>query len=304
MRGQRPDPRCIVTGERHNGEMADERGVGGAAVRAADAIARELYVLPPAQFTAARNARASAVDRDVAARVKALRKPTVAAWAVNLLTRDGQLGEAVELSGALREAQDDRDAAELAQLGRQRRALVAALARRAVELAEDAGVSVSAGARDDIAATINAAVMDPRAAAAILSGRLVAPLAAGGFDPETLADAVGGTLPGASSPVPRDDLAERRARKAAEKAVRDAERAESESARELARAETLRAKAQERLDHLRERIDGLRAELARFETEADAASHRLDDAERARARAAEAATAAASATVRARGALD
>ena len=51
-----------------------------------------------------------------------------AAWAVDLLARDGQLAEALELAGALREAQDDLDGAELARLSRQRRALVAALA--------------------------------------------------------------------------------------------------------------------------------------------------------------------------------
>ena len=76
----------------------------------------ELYALPPDDFTSARNARAAAADRSLAARVKTLRKPTAAAWAVDLLARDGQLAEALELADALREAQDDLDGAELARL--------------------------------------------------------------------------------------------------------------------------------------------------------------------------------------------
>lgn len=232
-----------------------------------DAIAAELYALPPAEFTAARNARAGMADRSVAAQVKALRKPTVAAWVVNLLARDGQLGEALELSAALREAQDELDAAELSRLGRQRRALVGALASQAVELASDAGVPVSAAARDDVEKTINAAVMDASAAAAVMSGRLITPLEAGAFEPADLIDAVGGSVPGVVAPPARDDLAERRARKAAEKAAREAERAANEAERELAKVEARRAKAQERADHVGERIDDLRRDLERLEAE-------------------------------------
>ena len=102
----------------------------------------------PEEFTDARNARAAASDRALAARVKALRKPTASAWAVDLLARDGQLAEALELAGALREAQDDLDAAELGRLSRQRRSLVSALATQAVDLARDRGVTVSAAARE------------------------------------------------------------------------------------------------------------------------------------------------------------
>lgn len=247
-----------------------------------DAIARELYALPPEDFTSARNARAAASDRALAARVKALRKPTAAAWAVDLLAREGQLAEALELAGALREAQDDLDGAELARLSRQRRALVGALATQAVELAAERGVSVSGAARTDIEKTINAAVMDAAAAAAVMTARLVRPLEASGFDAVDVSDAVGGSLPGVpDAPIPsRDDLAERRARKAAEKALREAERAAGEADRELAKIDAKLEKSRERADHLRERIDDLRAELARFEADAERAeaeTRRLDD---------------------------
>ena len=62
-----------------------------------DEVAAELYALPPDAFTAARNARAAAAGGEAGRRIKALRKPTVAAWAVDLLSREGDLGEALEL---------------------------------------------------------------------------------------------------------------------------------------------------------------------------------------------------------------
>lgn len=269
-----------------------------------DAIAAELYALPPAEFTAARNARAGGSGGPLAKQVKALRKPSVAAWAVNLLARDGQLGEALELSAALREAQDDLDAAEMSRLGRQRRQLVAALAKQAVDLAKDAGVAVGAAVREDVEKTVNAAVMDAAAAAAVMTGRLVKPLEAGDIEPEALADAVGGSVPGAVTPPPRDDLAERRARREAEKAAREAERLANEAERALARIEDRRAKAQERVDHLAERMDDLRRDLARLEEEATAADDKLDAIEREHREAAAKAKDAAREAHRAQHALD
>lgn len=269
-----------------------------------DAIATELYAMPPGEFTAARNARAGRAAPPLATRITALRKPTVAAWAVNLLARGGQLADAIELSAALREAQDDLDAAELSRLGRQRRQLVAALAKQAVGLAEGAGGNLSAAARDDVEKTINAAVMDAAAAAAVLTARLIKPLEAGDIDPAALADAVGGSLPGVVAPPPRDDLAERRARRDAQKAAREAERLASEAERELARVDARREKAQERVDHVRERIDDLRRDLAALERDEESAVGKLDAVERERSDVAAKARAAAQESERAHAALD
>lgn len=269
-----------------------------------DAIAEQLYALPPAEFTAARNREAGMADRSIAAHVKALRKPTVAAWAVNLLAREGQLAEALELSAALREAQDDLDAAELSRLGRQRRQLVGALASQAVGLAKDAGVAVSAAAREDVEKTVNAAVMDAAAAAAVMTARLVVPLEAGAFEPGDLVGAVGGSLPGVAPAPSRDDLAERRARKAAEKAAREAERAANEAERALAKIEAQREKLQERVDHVTERIDDLRRDLERLEADRATAEAALGRAEEERRDAASRARAAAAEAERARDALD
>ncbi len=234
-----------------------------------DEAAADLLAVPPARFTAARAERAAAASGTVGRRIAKLRKPTVAAWAVNLLVRDGRLGEAVELSNALREAQEDLDAAELARLGKQRRNLVAALARRAGELAAEAGTPLSAAMAEAVEKTVNAAVVDPDVAAAVLTGRLISPIDLSQVDGDGLGDVVAGSMPEALTPsAPRDDLAARRARKAAERAVREAERAHADAARENAAADRRVATARERADRARERVDGLRADLARAEAEA------------------------------------
>ncbi len=270
-----------------------------------DAAAADLLALPPAQFTAARNARAEEVGGTVGRQIGKVRKPTVAAWAVNLLVRDGQLGEAVELSQALREAQDDADAAEMTRLGRQRRQLVAALARRAADLAAEAGAPLSASMRDAVEKTVNAAIIDPHAAAMILTGRLVASIdLADDSDPRV---AVAGSVPEgaavAEAPA-RDDLEQRRARKAAERAVREAERGRSDADRALAGATSREATARERADRVRERLESLRTEIARVEKDVEAAEAALDAAEDETAAARATAATAARDLDRARSALD
>jgi hypothetical protein len=245
-----------------------------------DEVADALYALPPADFTAARNARAADTGGERGARIARLRKPSVAAWAVNLLVRDGQLADAVALSRALREAQDDLDAVELARLGRQRRALVAGLARRAVELADAAGASLSAAAVTDVETTVNAAIVDAGVGVAVLTGRLVRTIPQGA-EPAQVADAVAGSVPAAlPDPPPGDDLAARRSRRAADAAVRAAERAAAEAGRERDRAEARLAAARERADEQGRRRDALRSELERAIADAERAAA---DAERAEA---------------------
>ncbi|KRA25575.1 transposase [Microbacterium sp. Root61] len=285
--------------------MTDASNDGAAAVEAAvTTAAAELYALTPDEFTAARNARAGASDRASAAAIKALRKPSAAAWTINLLAREGRLTDALELAAALRDAQEDLDAAELARLGRQRRSLVSALARDAVALAAERGVTVGAAARDDLEKTINAAMMDAGAAAAVQSGRLVHGLEASGFDAVDISDAVAGAGPAAAAPRSRDDLAERRARKAAEQAAREADRLSSEAERALTKVEARLAKTRERADLLNERIDDLREQLARMERDAEAIEAEVRGMESEHRDAASAAKSAADRAERARAALD
>ncbi len=77
----------------------------------ADEISDRLYALPPEEFTQARNQAErelrTAGDREQAERVKALRKPTAAAGAVNRLVRShrAQVEAFLEAAARLRDAQ-------------------------------------------------------------------------------------------------------------------------------------------------------------------------------------------------------
>jgi hypothetical protein len=140
----------------------------------------ELYALPPAEFVAARDALAKRLkaegDAEGAKEIKALRRPTAAAWAVNQLARNhaGALGELLELGERLRRAQakalSGRGAGMLKELLAERRASVERVARLAVR--ELGSGTAGAAQRDAIVATLEAALADPDAAAAVEAGRL------------------------------------------------------------------------------------------------------------------------------------
>src|SRR3954462_1519804 len=114
-----------------------------------DALIQRLYEEPPDGFVAARTAAINdakqAGDRDTAKRLAALRKPTVAAWVVNLLAlrRPDLIEELVDLSAALREAQRGLQGEQLRELTTQRRQVVSALVSAARKLAveEDPGMA-------------------------------------------------------------------------------------------------------------------------------------------------------------------
>lgn len=274
-----------------------------------DRIARELYVLAPDEFVAARNARAAdAGDPALAAQVRALRKPLLAAWVVNLFAREhaAALGQALELADELRDAQADLDAASLTALGRQRRALVRSLAQQAAKTATDRGARIVASTIEAVSETLNAAMFDAAAGAAVASGRLVRPLAASGGDAVDLTDAVAGSLDAVPAPpsVPADELRARRERKERERAVRAAEARVTEATRALTDAERRRRAAGERADDLADRIAQLETQLARTREDAERAGAERDEWEDAHAVAAAAVADAEQALAEARAQLD
>ncbi|MFE6733166.1 transposase [Microbacterium sp. NPDC057650] len=233
----------------------------------------ELYALAPSAFIAERNARASeASDPALAKRIRALPKPSVAAWVVNVFAQEraDRLAQVLLLAAELREAQDDLDAAALAKLGRDRRALTAQLGREAVALASDRGERVTASTSDAVQRTITAAFFDPDAAAAVASGRLVRELSG---EPVDLAAVVGGEVPApaAVKAMPEDELRARRDRKDAERAVREAEKEHERAEKEVARVAAARTDAEERAERLEARAVELASELERVRGEADGA---------------------------------
>ncbi|MFD9378259.1 hypothetical protein ACFWBH_22365 [Streptomyces sp. NPDC059999] len=177
-----------------------------------DALMRELYGLRPQEFTAARDARASearaAGERAVAKQVGALRKPTLAVWCANLLARadQGQARRLLELGQALREAHRRWAGGELRELSRRQHVVIAAMARQARVLADEAGQPVSEGVQHEVEQILHAVLTDEEAAEAWAGGVLVkAPHAAVGFtglepDPGTTPRPALGNAPAPSPP--------------------------------------------------------------------------------------------------------
>lgn len=238
--------------------------------KALAAIAFELYALPFDEFVAARTAAAKAAaasGKDLPAAVKALPKPSVAAWAVNMLAihEPGVLAQLAELGQRMRAAQESLDAAALRELARERRTLLGAAVDTARSVADRQGRSISATIAADVERTLQAMTADEGATAAVQSGLLVQALSADGVDTVDLegAVAVPGTLPaprttprgspnrapGAAPEQEERTTAERSTRKATDqprlKAVRETPRPASPSALEKANAALAEATAAE-----------------------------------------------------------
>ena len=149
--------------------------------------AAELYSCDPDEFVERRGAlvaRAREAGQAPAAKqIAALRKPTRSAWVVNRLVRDDPAvtAELGELGEELRAAQDSLDGAAIRELSQRRRALIESLARRAFTVV---GASAPPAAiRDEVTATLGAALADPQFADTLAAGALVRAVQAEGFGP-------------------------------------------------------------------------------------------------------------------------
>ncbi|MEV3961491.1 hypothetical protein AB0M34_11410 [Nocardia sp. NPDC050193] len=152
-------------------------------------VAADLYGLAPAEFVAARDARAGAAkksgDRELAAAITALRKPTVAAWAVNTLVRAAprEVDALLRLGAELRTAQRQLSGARLRELTRQRRQVVDALAERAGRVAAGQGRPVSEPVLRQVSETLTAALADSDIAEQVRAGTLATAQSYAGFGP-------------------------------------------------------------------------------------------------------------------------
>jgi hypothetical protein len=173
-------------------------------------VAARLYALPFDEFVAARTTAAkdaaAAKDQTLAAEVRSLPKPSVAAWTVNMLAarRPGILRELAALGASMRAAQSSLDAPELRRLGQVRRQLLGSAVKAAGEVAGQQGRKISGAIAAEVEATLRAATADEGAAAAVQSGRLLRGLSADGVDVVDLSGAValpGLAVPAAAGPV-------------------------------------------------------------------------------------------------------
>jgi hypothetical protein len=269
------------------------RGGGGHDVEAA---LDELYTTLPSGFVARRETLAAAAKTagrvDDARRIHADRRPTLAAWAANLLlrSRPEESRQFLELGQALREAYQALDADGLKDLSAQRRRVVAALSRQAAELAREAGHRLSESVRQDLEATLRAVLADPDAADQWAEGRLVNALTPPSeFHPRTAPAAERPDTRGRPGPPPRGraskgELAGRR-RAREEQLVRVQEAAEA--AEQCLREERARRadvdaglqRARERIEQARQRMSAAEEQMQQAREEFQRAENEQQEAE-------------------------
>ncbi|MFD9098878.1 hypothetical protein [Streptomyces collinus] len=241
-----------------------------------DGVADELYGLPPGDFTTARDSRAKAAraagNRELADEIRRLRRPTLAAWASNLLVRERptEVRNLLQLGEGLRQAHQDLDGERLRELSVGQHQLTFALARQAVELAAQAGRIIGEAARQDLQDTLQAVLADPEAAEEWATGRLTKPLSVPvGFPAATRQPASRATAHGrAARPVAKvTDLDEARARRDdARERLRHAQRQATEAQQELRACEEELAaaeKEQSRADEAERQAGQRVADLSR-----------------------------------------
>lgn len=253
------------------------------------ALADDLYGAPLATFTAARDAAAKAApDKAFAARVKLLRKPSLAAWAVNLLVRReaDQIDQVLGLAEQLRAAAASLDGDELRALTRQRRQLTAALTTAASRLTREYDVRLTGAVADQVEGVLTAAMLDPVAAEVVRSGLVLTAFTATGVSEVDVAavcavpEALGHRAtpverkPPVLTVVPDDHLRREAAQERVAEAELDAARATEELDHVTAQVENLQARSLQ----LQGEIDELRRRLAGLEDEADQLDEELGDA--------------------------
>ncbi|MGW3618235.1 hypothetical protein [Micromonospora arida] len=281
-------------------------------------LVQQLYRTPPDRFVAARDAAVAearqAGDPTTARQLARLRRPTVAAWLVNLLAirRPELVADLVQLADALRVAQRELRGPRLRELSAQRRAVVGALVAevRKLAAAEPEAPPASRLPLAEVEATLNAAFSDVEVAEQVRAGRLLRAASYAGFgevprpqlrlvtgDDEEREEERPTRRPGPQrgrpEAAPRTDRAAERAEqaeRAAQRAAR-AERARQRRAldRELAKAKADQERAETELTEAtgQERdgvavLDRLEAELAELERRRAVAEQDLSRAKLAR----------------------
>ena len=166
-----------------------------------DTAVTQLYGAAPEDFVARRTALAAQVksegDAGLAKAVASVRKPTVAAWAVNQLVRQDadEVAALLDLAGRLQSAAEAMDGSALRDLGRERTRLVDRLLRATRDAAEAAGGSLTGATAEQVRETYVAALAQPTAAQAVASGQLTRALSYAGFGDVDLSEALAAPRP-------------------------------------------------------------------------------------------------------------
>ena len=253
----------------------------------------ELYAAPLDEFTAKRNALAKDLGGADGARIKALKKPNVAAWAINQVARTHSadvkdlFDQTEKVRRAQRRVMSGGKASDLRKATDERNKVSGRLTKLAEKILRDAGHAASASTLADVRDSFVAVASDDAGADLLKKGRLTREL-----EPGSVLDVGGlalvpqaGDEEGAEDDEPQRDrkrLQEaRRERDAARSAVKAAREALKKANNEATRLEieadsaAKRAKAaQEKAEFARRAADARRADVEVAEKaveEADAA---------------------------------
>jgi hypothetical protein len=273
----------------------------------------DLYGLPLDQFIPERTALARELrgsgDRERAGEVGALRKPSVAAWAVNQLVRTQRkpVADLLEAGDALRSAQDDvlagrGDAQSLRAAVEHERAAVGALTEAARGLLSSEGQELSDTMIERVSDTLHAAALDDEARARVTEGRLerelqhvglggfgalsgggapAAPVSKSREKPKATTKAGADGKKKAGEPTAERDRTAREQAKAQEEARREARAIEKEARRRAERAGRVAKLALERRDKAAEALREAEADLEAAEAQVREADEAVREAEAA-----------------------
>jgi hypothetical protein len=259
-----------------------------------DTIARRLYGLSPDAFTSSRSAEVRAArgagNRELAADIAQLRRPTVGAWIANQLAREckEELEALLNLGTSMRKAQAAGDGPELRLLTQQRRQMVAALVSEAKTLAGTRDQSLSENSTSELETTLEAAVASADAANALRLGRLTLGLTYTGFGPLDVAVpliAESSKTDGGESPAPGPDEEPKTHPRFAPASKGRPRREGSKPARPQSKDKwsTLEldvAAAERNLKSAEDTVEGMLQEVYDVEAECDALRIEIDEAER------------------------
>jgi hypothetical protein len=259
----------------------------------------DLYGLPLDRFVPERTALArelrKAGERERAGEVAALKKPSVAAWAVNQLVRTQRSGvaELLEAGDGLRSAQDDvlagrGDARSLRAAVERERLAVQTLADAARGLLSSEGHELSDTMIERVSETLHAAALDDDARAEVSGGRLERELrhvglggfgAFGGESPAPVRRASAKKADVGEKKAAEPERAVREQAEAREQARKEARATEREARRGAKRAARAVKLALERRDKAAEALREAEAGLDEAEVQLRAAEDAVREAE-------------------------
>jgi hypothetical protein len=231
----------------------------------------DLYRAHPGEFVAARNELAKELradgEREEADRVKKLKRPSAAAWLLNLiaLAQPKVFGEFAKASAALEKAQaralEGGDPGKWRQAAAREREAAQAVLDAAEAAADDAGHPATKQALDLADGTLRAAAADPELRERVVAGRLER-------------EQTGATL-GTAGLIASPEAAEKTAkRREAKQAKRDVERLEQD----LSEAEELVERRGRRVGDTAEALKRAKSQLKEAERDAADLRKRLKSA--------------------------